>query len=209
VNDVFEIMQTARAVRRYRDEPVDDALLEKCLQAATWAPSGGNQQPWRFVVLKGQKAREIIGRGAQKTWESMTEFYGLNEPDPADDSSKGRVIRAMHEHMMNGATTPVLVLFCVKPQPGASELENGGSIFPALQNFSLAARAQGLGMAVVLWHRPVIYELREAVGIPDDWKIAAIASAGWPKGSHGPVNRKPVSAVVAVDRWDQAWPSAG
>ena len=67
--DLWEVMQTASAVRRYRDEPVDDHVLERCLQAATWAPSGGNQQPWRFVVLRSEQAREVVTKAAQQDME--------------------------------------------------------------------------------------------------------------------------------------------
>ena len=64
--DVWEVMRTASAVRRYRDEPVEDHVLERCLQAATWAPSGGNQQPWRFVVLRSAEARDVVTAAAPR-----------------------------------------------------------------------------------------------------------------------------------------------
>jgi len=107
----------------------------------------------------------------------------------------------MHDHMVNGADVPVCILLCIKPQRGPSDLEQGASIFPAMQNFLLAARAQGLGAAVVLWHRMVEDELRSALGMPDDWWIAATVTAGWPVGAHGPVTRRPVGEVVSVDGW--------
>lgn len=204
-NNIWETMRTASAVRRYRDEPVDDEVLERCLRAATWAPSGGNQQPWRFVVVRSPETRAVITDGAHATWTSMTSFYGLEVPAESDDSSRARVVRAMYEHMQAGGAAPVCVLFCVKPQPGASDLQQGGSIFPAVQNFLLAARALGLGAAVTLWHGECESDLRSAVAIPDDWRIATLITAGWPKGSHKPVRRKDVSDVVAVDEWDHAW----
>jgi nitroreductase len=202
--DIWEVMRTARAIRRYRDDPVDDSVILRCLEAATWAPSGGNQQPWRFVLIKSTETRRIIGEAAQRTWEIMTSFYGLSVPNDGDDSPHARVTRTMHHHMMNGATVPVCLLFCVQPQRGATDLQNGGSIFPALQNFSLAARAQGLGTAITLWHDQCDDALRSQVGIPDDWQIASIVTAGWPAGNHGPVNRKPVGRVVVIDQWDRS-----
>jgi nitroreductase len=75
-----------------------------------------------------------------------------------------------------------------------------------VQNFLLAARAQGLGAAVTLWHDSCAAELRAAVGIPDEWQIASLITAGWPKGGHHPVNRKPIKDVVAVDDWTTPWP---
>lgn len=198
-------MSTASTVRRYRDEPVDDLTLERCLRAATWAPSGGNQQPWRFVVLRSEQARSVITTAAHRTWEELTDFYRLSAPADGADDPKSRVLRAMAEHMRVGGAAPALVLFCVQPQPGASDLQQGGSVFPAVQNFLLAARSQGLGAAITLWHMACEEQLRELVGIPDDWLIATLLTVGWPRGSHKPVRRKPVGQVAVVDRWEQPW----
>lgn len=203
--DLWEVMRTASAVRRYRDEPVSDETIETCLRAASWAPSGGNQQPWKFVVLRSQSLRDVITAAAHKTWDVMTEFYSISMPAKEADDPKSRVLRAMAEHMSVGGAAPVLVLFCVQPQRGTTELQQGGSIFPAVQNFLLAARAQGLGAAITLWHGSCEDQLRSMVGIPDDWKIAALLTAGRPEGGHHSVRRKPLNEVAATDRWDQSW----
>jgi nitroreductase len=206
--DVFEAMRTSSAVRRYRDEPVADDVLQRCLLAATYAPSGGNQQPWRFVVLRSAEIRDVVTDAARKTWKVMADFYDFAPPADAARDPKSRVLRAMSEHMHVGGAAPVCVLFCVQPQRGASDLQNGGSIFPAVQNFLLAARAEGLGAAITLWHDACDAELRSLIGIPDDWVIATLVTAGWPKGGHHAVRRKPLREVAVVDRWDNAW-SAG
>lgn len=202
--DFWSVVRTASTVRRYRSEPVDDSVLERCLQAATWAPSGGNQQPWRFVVVRSAEGRAVVSKGARRSWEAMVEFYRLEVPPDGVDA-KSRVLRAMWEHTQVGGDAPVCVLFCLQPQQGAGELQQGGSIFPAVQNFLLAARAQGLGTAITLWHDSCEDEVRSVVGIPDDWRIAALLTAGWPKGSHHPVRRKPISDLVAVDEWTNPW----
>lgn len=203
--DLWEVMRTSSAVRRYRDHPVSDEAIETCLHAATWAPSGGNQQPWKFVVLRSSTVRDVITAAAHQTWDVMAEFYKFSMPDETADDPKSRVLRAMAEHMRVGGAAPVLVLFCVQPQRGTTELQQGGSIFPAVQNFLLAARAQGLGAAITLWHGSCEDELRSIVGIPDDWKIATLLTVGWPKGGHHPVRRKPLDEVVATDHWDHSW----
>lgn len=205
--DLWEVMRTASAVRRYRDEPVSDEAVETCLRAASWAPSGGNQQPWKFVLLRSSCLREVVTAAAHETWDVMAEFYGFSMPENEADDPKSRVLRAMAEHMSVGGAAPVLVLFCVQPQRGTTELQQGGSIFPAVQNFLLAARAQGLGAAITLWHGSCEDQLRSMVGIPDDWKIATLLTVGWPKGGHHPVRRKSLDQVAAIDRWDQSWMS--
>lgn len=205
--DLWDVMRTASAVRRYRAEPVADEVLERCLLAATWAPSGGNQQPWRFVVVRSPAARAVITDGAARTWEAMAEFYNLSVPGTETDDAKSRTLRSMAEHMRVGGAAPVIVLFCVQPQRGASDLQQGGSIFPAMQNFLLAARAQGLGAAITLWHMSCDDALRALIGIPDDWVISALVTAGWPEGRHRMVRRKPLAEVAVVDHWDRHWPS--
>jgi nitroreductase len=127
---------------------------------------------------------------------------GMRCPDD-DHSRRARTDRATYElHDRAGELTSVL--FAQKRFPTASELLLGGSIFPAMQNFLLAARAQGLGACLTSWAsyggEPL---LREAVGVPDDWMLAGHVVVGWPRGRHGPVRRRPVSDVVALDRWDQ------
>ncbi len=203
--DLWTVMSTATAVRRYRDDPISDDVLDRCLRAASWAPSGGNQQPWRFVVLRSAEARSIITDAAHKTWDAMKDFYRLPLIAEGADDSKTRVLRAMAEHMAVGGEAPALVLFCLQPQPGASKLQQGGSIFPAVQNFLLAARAEGLGAAITLWHGMCDAELRALIGIPDDWLIATLVTVGWPRGGHRAVRRKSLAEVAVVDHWDQPW----
>lgn len=206
-DDLWTVMSSATAVRRYRDEHVPDDVLERCLLAASWAPSGGNGQPWRFVVLETSELRSLITSAAHRTWEVMKDFYRLPEVTDDADDPKSRTLRTMAAHMEVGGGAPRLVLFCVQPQRGTTELQQAGSIFPAVQNFLLAARAQGLGAAITLWQDACAAELREMVGIPDDWKIATLLTVGWPRGHHHRVRRKPLPDAAVVDRWDRPWGS--
>lgn len=205
-DDLWTVMNSATAVRRYRTEPVPDDVLEKCLLAASWAPSGGNGQPWRFVVIRSPELREVITAAARQTWEVMKEFYRLPPVAEDADDPKSRVLRAMAEHMEVGGGAPELVLFCVQPQRGTTEMQQAGSIFPAVQNFLLAARAQGLGAAITLWHGHCEAELRASIGIPDDWKIATLLTVGWPAGGHHVVSRRPLPTAAVIDTWETPWP---
>lgn len=208
-DDLWTVMSSATAVRRYRDEPVPDEVLERCLTAASWAPSGGNGQPWRFVVLDSPELRKLITSAANQTWEVMKDFYKLPAVVDAADDPKSRTLRTMAEHMRVGGSAPALVLFCVQPQRGTTELQQGGSIFPAVQNFLLAARAQGLGAAITLWQDACDAELRTLIGIPEEWKIATLLTVGWPRGRHHRVRRKPLASVAVTDRWDRPWVGPG
>ncbi|MBA4024628.1 MAG: nitroreductase [Gordonia sp.] len=201
-SDVWEAMSTARTIRRFTDDPVDDATLTKCLRAATWAPSGANAQAWKFVVLRSPELRAVVGKAAAHALDVIEPVYGMSRPSADDHSRRARNNRATYE-LHDRASEFTSVLFAQQRFETASELLLGGSIFPAMQNFLLAARAQGLGACLTSW---ASYEgealLREAVGMPSDWVLAGHVVVGWPRGNHGPVRRRPLSDFVALDHWD-------
>jgi nitroreductase len=200
--DVWAVMATTRTIRRFTDGPVDDATLARCLEAATWAPSGANAQGWRFVVLRSPVMRAVVARAAAEALEVIEPVYGMTRPADDDDSRRARSNRATYElHDRAGEFTSVL--FTQQRYPTASELLLGGSIFPAMQNFLLAARALGLGACLTSWASYGGEKLlRQAVGVPDDWMLAGHVVVGWPRGQHGPVRRRPLSQVLALDSWD-------
>ncbi|WP_310773969.1 nitroreductase family protein [Mycobacterium sp. Z3061] len=204
-DDVWEVMSTARTIRRFTDEPVDDATLTRCLEAARWAPSGANAQGWRFIVLRSPEMRAVVAKAAAQALSVIEPVYGMSRPGPDDDSRQARNNRATYElHDRAGEFTSVL--FAQIHYPTASELLLGGSIFPAMQNFLLAARAQGLGACMTSW---ASYGgerlLREAVGVPGDWMLTGHIVVGWPKGRHGPVRRRPLAQAVNLDHWGEPY----
>jgi nitroreductase len=201
--DVWTVMSTARTIRRFTDRPVDDATLARCLRAATWAPSGANAQEWRFVVLRSPELRAVVARAAAQALRVIEPVYGMTRPADHDRSRRARTNRATYElHDRAGEFTSVL--FTQRRFATASDLLLGGSIFPAMQNFLLAARALGLGACLTSWAsyggEPL---LREAVGVPDDWMLAGHIVVGWPRGNHGPVRRRPLAEVAFLDRWGE------
>jgi nitroreductase len=204
-SDIWEAMSTARTIRRFTDEPVDDAVLARCLEAATWAPSGANAQAWRFIVLRSPEQRAVVAKAAAHALEVIEPVYGMTRPAADDTSRRARDNRATYElHDRAGEFTSVL--FTQKRFPTASELLLGGSIFPAMQNFLLAARAQGLGACLTSWGSYGGEQvLRDAVDVPGHWMIAGHIVVGWPKGRHGPVRRRPLAEVVNLDHWDQPY----
>jgi nitroreductase len=200
--DVFEAMATARAIRRYKPDPVPDEAVRKCLEAATWAPSGGNRQGWRFIVLRSPAVRAILGETYRSAWATAKFDYGLTgEEAPDDPSPRARMGRTMQHFVDHLEETPVFVLFCLQGRGHRPVLAEGGSIYPAMQNFSLAARALGLGTVVTTFFLSAEAELREAIAIPDDWLLAGLLPLGWPVGHHGPVRRRPIEEVTYLDTW--------
>jgi nitroreductase len=149
------------------------------------------------------EARAVVAKAAAQALQVIEPVYGMTRPGDHDDGRRARADRATYElHDRAGEFTSVL--FTQKRFPAASELLLGGSIFPAVQNFLLAARAQGLGACMTSWAsyggEPL---LREAVGVPDDWMLAGHIVVGWPRGNHGPVRRRPVAEVIYLDRWGE------
>ena len=204
--DVWEVMSTARTIRRFDDRPVDDATLSRCIEAATWAPSGANAQEWRFVVLRSSEQRAVVAEAAERALKVIEVAYSMTRPAADDVSRRARDNRATYElHDRAGEFTSVL--FAQKRLRMASDMLLAGSIFPAMQNFLLAARAQGLGACLTSWASYGGEELlRSAVGIPDDWIIPGHIVVGWPKGRHGPVRRRPWQDAVYLDQWGERAP---
>lgn len=97
------------------------------------------------------------------------------------------------------------MLFVAYKNEFASDYLQAGSIYPAMQNFYLAARAQGLGACFTSW---AAYQgeqiLRDAVGVPAEWFLAGHVVIGRPRGRHGPVRRRPLDDVVFRNTWDAA-----
>jgi len=200
--DVWEVLATSRAIRRFTDEPVDEETLRRCLEAATWAPSGGNAQHWRFIVLDSREMRAVVQQAADAALKVIEPIYGMSRPAPDDTSRTARRNRATYElHDLAGQRTSVL--FAAFRNEFASDFLQGASIFPAVQNFYLAARAQGLGACLTSW---AAYDgeqlLRRAIGIPDEWVLAGHIVVGWPRGHFGPVRRRPVTDVVFRNSWN-------
>lgn len=200
-DDLWTAMSTARTIRRFTDEPVSEGDLSRCLEAATWAPNGANAQAWRFVVLRSPEVRAVVAEAAARALEVIEPVYGMSRPADGDQSRAARTNRATYElHDRAGELTTVL--FAQQSWDSASPFLLAGSIFPAIQNFCLAARGLGLGACITSW---ASYGgetlLREAIGVPDDWLIAGPVVIGHPRGHHGPVRRRSLADVVRRDHW--------
>lgn len=198
-------LATTRSIRRYLPDPITDDQLATILHLASRAPSGSNRQPFRFVVLRdGPNAlvvRRLLAEGADEVW-SEKEARG-DFPDARPGSSTARMAASMRHYVAHLAEAPVIILPCMVRYREPTETE-GASIYPAVQNLLLAARSQGLGGALTMFHEYRRDEIRAALAIPDDTFIAATITLGVPAGSHGPVRRKPLAELVYEDGWGQS-----
>ncbi len=199
---------STRAIRRYRDEPIPEPMLRDILFAATRGPSGSNRQPFRFVVLtdsdRAQAAKKLIAEGAQKMWAFKRKNDQYDEGSGAkSDSPKARMANVMQTYVDNFATVPALILPCLVRYRDPTPME-GASLYPAVQNLLLAARALGYGGVITGFHGTVDEELKKLLDIPQEVFIGCTVTLGKPQGGHGPVRRRPMSELVFGDTWGVA-----
>lgn len=211
---VYEAMRTLRAVRRLRPDPIADDVLRRVLEAATWAPTGGNVQPWRIVLVKDPARKAKVGAMYAERWNAFSGGYRkmMLAPEMAEDARKRmqRTIAAGDYLAQHFGASPVIAVFCFNPQQMAitdSKLERvsvvgGGSVYTAVENLLLACRAEGLGCVLTTLLCEVEPAVKALLSIPDPWGTAAAIPIGYPVGrGHGPLIRKPVEDLAFVDSW--------
>jgi nitroreductase len=210
--DALETLMTTRSMRRYTDEPVTDADIETCLAAAQQAPTGGNVQPQQYVVVTDPDVKARLAHWYLQAYDR----YEKALPGPRDQRDeaamklwrRGRQLaRHLAEHL---ADVPVLVVFLQPLIPWGGQDEQGpldigrldASVYPAVQNFCLAARALGLGTAYTTVIRVYGAEALAELDVPAGrYEIAALIPLGHPVGNFGVAPRKPYLAATHWDRW--------
>ena len=202
VPDIFEAMRTQRAMRRLKPDPVPEEYLRKIIWAATRAPNGGNVQPWRFLVIQDAEKKRALQRIYSAQWEPYVKAYNLDAPMPEETrrSMKLSLERGTYlsDHLHEA---PAIIIPCGFLLAINSGIASGSSIYPAIQNLMLAARALGLGTVLTTLHRQNEGAVRELLGIPENAHTAALIPVGWPMGKFGEGPRLPVEAVTYWDAW--------
>ena len=214
--DLYDAMSSLRAVRRLRPDPLPEDVLERILTAATWAPSGGNVQPWRVLVVRDPALRQAIGDLYRPQWASYSRGAraGLERMEGEARAKQARMLAAadhLGEHM---GEAPAILVFCFNPAHmaitdsdlGRPSVVGGGSVYPAVQNAMLACRAEGVGctLTTLLCYREA--EIKALLDIPADWYTCAFLPIGYPVlGGHGPISRRPVDKLAFADRWGAAY----
>lgn len=199
--DVLEAMETCRSIRRFRPDPVPDELLRELVHYATRAPSAGNTQLWRFLV---------VTEPAQRRWfrDMLVETAGQRlpvEPAADDRSPAARTARMYRRFILEFDRIPAFVITTVQNAFPSAAAPNPrfmwSTVYGATQNLLLAARALGLGAAMTTNHLENEQAVRDRFGIPDDHAIGATIPVGYPEGRYGSVTRKPVDEVLHWNTW--------
>ncbi len=197
---LFEAMYTQRAIRYLKPDPVPDDIIEKLIEAASKAPSGGNRQPWRFLVIRDADAKQKLGDFYYQAWLAA---YG-----PSESPTGG-----LQRHVRDSATylaenmkdVPVLIMACVEHDGSPGTMGRGSSIYPAIQNLLLAARGLGLGSVITSLHKRYESEVKELLGIPENVETAALLPIGYPQDGveYGSTRRQPVNEITFWERWGE------
>jgi len=214
-----EAMMTQRAVRRLLPDPVDDAVVLKCIELALRAPSGANGQNWEFIVVKDPRIKKKLARRYRLGWRVY--YHSAIRSIAAYDEDMAKTARAVQWQVDHFTEIPVLVVACLRltaregrvpyaPMPHAATSGFFGSIYPSVQNLLLAARAMGLGASLItlpLWN---LTSARRILKLPVSVTPCCVVPLGWPRGRYGPTTRRPVDEVVHLDTYgNRAWFSIG
>src|SRR5436309_12879361 len=201
--DLFEIMQTMRAMRRLKPDPVPDELIRKILQAGACAPNGGHTQRWRFLVIKDPKIKQGVQVYYKRAFDEVIgPRYLKSAPPPGVSREQYNRQHAAVEHLTNHFhEAPVWIVACLEEGTAVPTRGSGASIYPAVQNMLLAARALGLGATLTTRHLLYEKEAEAALGLPSGVRSYAILPIGYPMGKFGPVGRGPLAEIVYQDRW--------
>ena len=194
-----EAIFTQRAIRRLKADPISDADLEAILTAAARAPSGGNQQPWRFLAVRDKALKHQLAEWYVEAYWARRKENGFSGPEdiPKEDSS-GQAALHLSTNAGNYAKAPVLVLV-IAERPSA---DLGG----ACQNLMLAARALGIGSTITSIGGIHERDVHRLLGIPDGMDATCCIPLGYPEGNFGAAKRKPLSEIAFVDHFGAAGP---
>ena len=205
---VDHLLTTTRAVRKRLDfeRPVEPEVIEECLRLAIQAPTGGNTQGWRFIVVTDPEKRRVLADAYRKVWVP----YISASRDAAPDAS------AQQERVMDSASyladhlheVPVHVIPCIYGGLSSGELVEAaglfGSILPAVWSFQLALRSRGLGSAFTTLHLPFAPQAAELLGIPDGVVQTSLIPVAYFTGEDfQPAKRRPVEEITYWNGWKQ------
>jgi nitroreductase len=209
--DLFEALYTTRAMRRVSPDPLPEEVAAAMLDAAIRAPSGGNTQNWRFIVLTDPEVRAALAPIYASAYEQLqnTIYAGRRQAaEAAGDEAALRVMRSSTWLAENAGQVPMWFLAFSRNDP------SGASIYPAVWNAMLAARGHGIGTCLTtilgIFEAAAVFDLLD---VPTDkgWQLSAAVSCGRPLGRWGVAKRAPAEDVAFSDRWGNplAFPVGG
>jgi nitroreductase len=213
--ELYDAMSTLRAVRRLRPDPVPEDVLQRVFTAATWAPSGGNHQPWRIIAVRDPGKKQALEDLYRPRWEAYIPGYveHMAHMAPEIREKSAKALEAGNYLSTHMHEAPVIAVFCYNPdnmaitdseQPRPSVV-GGGSVYPAVHNLLLACRNEGLGCVLTTLLCMEEPKVKALLDIPDEWYTCAHVPIGYAVGGgHGPIARRPAEQMIFRDSWGLA-----
>ena len=219
LEDLYEVMRCAPTTRHFRSDPVPAEAIGRALDAARFAPSGGNRQPWRVVVVDDPALRARIGELYLPQWRAYLERLGVSQLLASDEGQSRRLagLRAADEFAARLGEVPVHLVICVELSALAivdtglerPSIVGGASIYPFVQNLFLGLRREGLGAAFTTLLTPAEAEVAELLGVPEGVALAGHIAAGYRAGSWPRrLSRRPVGDFAFANRFGQPFEAA-
>jgi F420 biosynthesis protein FbiB-like protein len=202
--EFFEVVHTQRSIRKFKPDPVPDEAIWKMIDAAIRAPSGGNTQPWAWLIISDEERKKVLADAVRGNLGDLEKALEAAEQLPTE--SQRRMRRASVTFRSDVASAPVIIIPClVNPTSPSGDMNSiwaGSSIYGAVQNMMLAARAQGLGTVLTTFNIVLEDLIRKEYGLPDDARPVAVIPVGYPDDHNfGSTTRKTVDTVTYWDGW--------
>ena len=195
---LLEGMRTTRSLRRLKSDPVPRALIRKVCEAGTFAPSGGNRQPWFFIAVTEPERRAWVAERYRRAFHAYIQPALEAAKDPAYPEAQRRSMRAaihLADHMHE---VPVLLFVAGWTRRGQAQTQ---ALFPAVQNVLLACRAVGLGASLTTVHTAFGPETDAWLGLPPNCPTCALLPIGWPRGTYRRPERRSVDTCLFYERY--------
>jgi nitroreductase len=220
--DLTDALRTTGSVRAFLDEPVSDEDLHAILDDARFAPSGGNRQVWRVIVVRDPARRRVLRDLYLDGWHDYVAHLlaGLIPFSPLARDQDRAAAAALRDAAIAKSTpvgfpetldqVPVMLVVCADlgslaatdRDLGRYQIAGGASIYPFVWNILLAARARGLGGVMTTIATRNEPGVRDVLDIPEDHIVASIVALGHPTSRATKLRREPVEAFTTIDRFD-------
>jgi nitroreductase len=208
-----EVIESTGACRFYRPDPVPGDVLARVLDAARFAPSGGNRQPVRFIAVRDSAKKQKLKEWYLPIWSNYV--ARIKEAVPPN-ASRTRLLANADHFARHLDEVPVLLVVCARLSDvlatdqglGRLSIVGGASVYPAVQNVLLKAREEGLGTALTTLLCVVETQVKELLRVPSDISTAAMITMGYPaKPFPKRVHRRPLAELAFADEYGR--PLAG
>lgn len=213
MGDIIDVITSRKSIRRYRPDPIPDEMIDKILEAARWAPTGENYQPWILIVIRDQETRNRIGDLAKLgSGSRMTAWYCMGEMQKRfegikDPQRRAEVLRFMYSGEVSefAKNAPLIIAVLGTLMEGSVDVPY--DLSACIENMLLEAHALGLGACWV--HGPVAStrdakKFKEILGIPTgmgEYKVIAYVAFGFPAEDRR--HPRPKKALEEIVYWEK------